>query len=234
MKKDLNDGNKHNIETGDLNILTDEAVVRMAKEGSNYAYDILISKYRDLAKNVARKYYINGADNEDVIQEGMIGIFKAIRDFDVDENVPFKSFAGLCIERQIQTAVSGANREKHKILNESLPLFTGSTVEDIDAQDGYSEISISEVNLADSIYASKTDEPEKFALIKETLSELQEISRESLSGLETQVFNKLIQGKTYREIAEEMSRSPKSVDNAIQRIKKKIGYALENMDVNSL
>ena len=226
--------NTKNQKIEDFNILTDEAVVRMAREGSGYAYDILISKYKDLAKSIAHKYYINGGDNEDVVQEGMIGIFKAMRDFDLDSSVPFKSFAALCIERQIQTAVSGANREKHKILNECLPLYTGSTAEDEETHDGLSERNISEKNLFEKIYASKTDEPEKSALIKETFSEIKEISREYLSGFETEVFDKMVEGKTYKEIAEEMSRPPKSVDNAIQRIKKKMGEAMENMDSNTL
>lgn len=228
----VNDRNKHSIETDDLNILTDEAVVRMSREGSGYAYEILISKYKDLAKSIAHRYYINGGDNEDVVQEGMIGIFKAIRDYDLDGNVPFKSFATLCIERQIQTAVSGANREKHKILNESLPLYVGShiggSMDDEENSGGLSEIDFSELSISDAIYASKADEPEKLTLLKETFSELEEIKNEYLSGFEVEVFNGMIQGKTYKEIAEEINRPPKSVDNAIQRIKKKIGEAMEH------
>ena len=212
----------------DLNILTDETVIRMAREGSGSAYDILISKYKDLAKSIARKYYISGADNEDVVQEGMIGIFKAIRDYDIEGSVPFKPFASLCIERQIQTAVNGANREKHKILNESISLSVGAMASDDESQEGVSELSI-----VGAISASKVDEPEELTLIRETFSELQELSRENLSKFEVKVFDKLVHGKTYREIAEEMGKSPKSVDNAIQRIKKKIGNALENIGSNS-
>ena len=219
--RDANDFNE-------LNILTDEEVVLMAREGSNSAYDILISKYKDFAKTIARKYYINGADNEDVVQEGMTGIFKAIRDFDADGKVPFKSFAALCIERQIQTAVSGANREKHKILNESIPLFSAAADEDETNLEGIPESSI-----ADTLVASKSEEPEKFAMLKETFIELSEISKESLSGFEIQVFNGLIQGKTYKEIADELAKAPKSIDNAIQRIKKKIGFALEKIEANN-
>ena len=214
-------GKSFEEELKDFNILTDESIVRMAREGSGYAYDILISKYKDLAKTIARKYYINGADNEDVVQEGMIGIFKAIRDYDLDGTVPFKGFAGLCIERQIQTAVSGANREKHKILNESLPLYVTNSTED-----GEDE-TLPERNIAETISATKANEPEQAAVLRENLLELRALCRERLSELEKNVFNMLMEGKGYKEIAAELGKSPKSIDNAIQRIKKKIGHMIE-------
>ena len=198
------------------NLISDEDLICMAREGSSLAYDVLISKYRSLAKAIARRYYILGGDNEDVVQEGMIGIFKAIRDYDMEAGASFRSFAALCVERQIQTAVEGANREKHKILNESVPLFDGG-----EEDDGYSRGR--EVKPADSLLASKNEEPEKRTLMKEAMKELRELSQENLSKFETEVFDSLIQGKTYQEIALEMGKTPKSVDNAIQRIKKKLG-----------
>ena len=101
---------------GKLNILADEAVVRMAQEGSATAYEYLIQKYREVAKIKARTYYIAGGDNEDAVQEGMIGIFKAVRDYEPGAGASFSSFLELCVDRQIKTAMSGANRRKHKIL----------------------------------------------------------------------------------------------------------------------
>ena len=106
----------------ELNLLSDDSIVKMAQEGSSTAYEFLIQKYREMAKLKAHKYYINGGDNDDVMQEGMIGIFKAVRDFDPEAGSSFSSFAELCVDRQIQTAITGANREKHRPLNESVSL----------------------------------------------------------------------------------------------------------------
>lgn len=107
----------------EMNILSDESLVKLAKEGSSPAYELLIDKYKHVAKINARKYYIVGAENEDVIQEAMIGIFKAIRDFDENAGTKFSSFLQLCIDNQIKTAINAANRQKHKLLNESLSIF---------------------------------------------------------------------------------------------------------------
>lgn len=109
--------------SNEMNILSDESLVKLAKEGSSPAYELLIDKYKHVAKINARKYYIVGAENEDVIQEAMIGIFKAIRDFDENAGTKFSSFLQLCIDNQIKTAINAANRQKHKLLNESLSIF---------------------------------------------------------------------------------------------------------------
>ena len=115
------------MKNNDLNVLTDESIVKMAQEGSGTAYEYLIDKYKELAKIKSKTYYIAGGDNEDVIQEGMIGIFKAIRDFDENKDASFRTFAELCINRQIVNAIKGANRQKHQILNESVPLHMGDS-----------------------------------------------------------------------------------------------------------
>ena len=200
----------------DLNILADEELVCMAKEGSGSAYDFLIEKYRDLAKTIAKKYFIAGGDNEDVIQEGMIGIFKAVRDYDEGKNASFRTFATLCIERQIQTAVSGANREKHKILNESISI-------NLPTKDAGDEAGTNEVEMGSVIPSPGSDNPENLTLLRESFAELRKLSEVVLSDLEMQVFQGLVEGKSYREIAEALGKSPKSIDNAVQRVKRKLG-----------
>lgn len=196
---------------GKLNILADEAVVRMAQEGSATAYEYLIQKYREVAKIKARTYYIAGGDNEDAVQEGMIGIFKAVRDYEPGAGASFSSFLELCVDRQIKTAMSGANRRKHKILTESVSLVL---------QEGENENG--NPDIAHMMTAGREDEPENAALIKEAVELMRKAGEERLSRFERRVWNEMLKGETYREIADVLQKSPKTIDNAIQRIKKKI------------
>lgn len=196
---------------GKLNILADEAVVRMAQEGSATAYEYLIQKYREVAKIKARTYYIAGGDNEDAVQEGMIGIFKAVRDYEPGAGASFSSFLELCVDRQIKTAMSGANRRKHKILTESVSLVL---------QEGESENG--NPDIAHMMTAGREDEPENAALIKEAVELMRKAGEERLSRFERRVWTEMLKGETYREIADVLQKSPKTIDNAIQRIKKKI------------
>lgn len=206
--------NKGSLED-ERNILSDSEIVKMAREGSSSAYEFLIAKYRGLAKTIARKYYITGGDNEDVIQEGMIGIFKAVRDYNEELGSSFYSFANLCIERQIQTAVKGANREKHKILNESYSLDS----QDDEEQTSYGEgIRRSPLDVPDD----ESKGPENLAVLKDTLEHIEGLSKKVLSTMESKVFSGMLQGKSYIDIAKELNKTPKSIDNAIQRIKKKL------------
>lgn len=194
-----------------LNILADEAVVRMAQEGSATAYEYLIQKYREVAKIKARTYYIAGGDNEDAVQEGMIGIFKAVRDYEPGAGASFSSFLELCVDRQIKTAMSGANRRKHKILTESVSLVL---------QEGENENG--NPDIAHMMTAGREDEPENAALIKEAVELMRKAGEKRLSRFERRVWNEMLKGETYREIADVLQKSPKTIDNAIQRIKKKI------------
>lgn len=198
-----------------LRTRTDEELVRAAREGDPAAEEYLIEKYRGLAKEKSKTYFIMGADAEDVIQEGMIGIFKAIRDFDEEGESSFRTFAELCITRQIQTAVQGANRKKHQILNNSLSL----NQEKDDQGDGASII--------DRISGAQTADPAAMAINAELMSALQDGRGPGLSSLESQVWQCLQKGMTYREIASALGRSPKSIDNAIQRVRKKIIAAFQ-------
>ena len=205
------------MKNNDLNVLTDESIVKMAQEGSGTAYEYLIDKYKELAKIKSKTYYIAGGDNEDVIQEGMIGIFKAIRDFDENKDASFRTFAELCINRQIVNAIKGANRQKHQILNESVPLHMGDS--SFDGSEGaYAEHFAS--NSPDS-------DPESMMLMKEVVDYLKENDQNIFSPKESQVWKEMLKGKNYREIAVELRRPAKAVDNAIQRIKKKIESQLK-------
>ena len=192
------------MEINRLHILTDEQLVRMAQEGSETAEEILIEKYKGLVKNKAKTYYITGADSEDVVQEGMIGLFKAIRSFDGSKQAAFKTFADTC-----------ANRKRHKPLNESVSL---SKEVDDDAQD---------VSVGDALRDSMDNNPEALLLLQEVVDYLKTYDSGMFSKFEREVWVEKLKGKNYIEIAEYLGRSPKSVDNALQRIKKKIVAYLE-------
>ncbi len=208
----------------DLNVLTDESIVKMAQEGSSTAYEYLIDKYKGLARSKATTYYIVGADRDDVIQEGMIGIFKAIRDYDPESEASFRTFAELCVNRQIISAIKGASRQKHQILNESVSLNAGGERFDGDP-DGGSE---GGRPLAERLADLNPDmDPESLMLIKEVTVYLKANGSDIFSPLENRVWEEMLRGRSYREIAFTLRKSTKTVDNAIQRIKKKIQLFLE-------
>ena len=205
------------MENKELNLLSDESIVKMAQEGSSTAYEYLIDKYKELAKIKSKTYFIAGGDNEDVIQEGMIGIFKAIRDFDEESEASFRTFAELCVNRQIITAIKHANRQKHQILNESVSLSAGEETDSDEIQ------SLSEKLAATS---PETD-PVSMMLMKEVVDYLKANEQDIFSPFENKVWNEMLKGKTYREIAFRLRRPTITVDNAMQRIKKKIQSYLE-------
>ncbi len=198
------------MDQDNYNILTDEELVKIAQEGSATAEEFLISKYKELAKRKAGAYFIMGGDKEDVIQEGMIGIFKAIRQYRDDRNTSFRTFAELCITRQIISAIRKANLRKHSILNESVSL------NDEREPDGEHQ------PLEETLRAKEDMNPEALLMMKEVSEFLKAESGEIFSPLEKKVWARMLQGKNYREIAAELHRSSKTVDNAMQRIKKKI------------
>ena len=203
------------MEINRLHILTDEQLTSMAQEGSETAEELLIEKYKTLVKSKAKLYYIVGADSEDVIQEGMIGLFKAIRNFDKDKNASFKTFADVCINSQIITAIKKANRQKHQPLNESVSLNW--------------EIEEGDINntIGDILRASKENDPEALTLIKEVVSCLNAYDSGIFSDFEWKVWNEKLKGTEYTEIAKRLNKSPKSIDNALQRIKKKVVAYIE-------
>ena len=204
----------------ELHILTDEQLLRMSQEGSETAEELLIEKYKNLVKNRSKQYYIVGADNEDVVQEGMIGLFKAIRSYDSQRGASFKTYAEDCINNQILPAIKKANRLKHQPLNESVSLH-----QDIsgDLEDGTSP-----AELGDVLQDFRGNEPEEMMLLKEIIQFLRAYDSGIFSSLERQVLEEKMKGRTYTEIAEALGRSPKSVDNTLQRIRKKILAYLED------
>ena len=191
-----------------LHILTDEQLAKMAREGSETAEEILIEKYRSLVKGKTKIYFIIGADNEDVIQEGMIGLFKAVRSYEPDKEATFRTYAELCINRQILSAIKTANRLKHQPLNESLPLEK--------TQDDGESIS------AETLFTVEDNNPETLMLMKEILDYLMDENSDLFSPLERKVLGERLKGLSTSEIAHRMERDPKSIDNALQRIRKKV------------
>ena len=208
------------MENKDLKLLDDEEVVTLAQSGDKLAYEFLIDKYKSIAKVKSQTYFIAGADHEDVIQEGMIGIFKAIRDYDSSRKASFKTFAELCITRQIVAAIQRANRQKHQILNESVSLNPLGDTYDMSSEP---------LNIRERQYdiISPDMDPEDTLLMKEIFNYIRENESEIFSPMEVEVWYELMSGKNYREIAENMEKEPKIIDNAVQRIKKKVHAYLQ-------
>ena len=198
-----------------LLILTDEQLVLMAREGSETAEEILIEKYKGLVRAKAKAYFIAGAEAEDVVQEGMIGLMKSVRSFDEGREASFKTYAGTCINNQILKAIRKAEREKNQPLNDAISLDNHLGEKD------------ENLTIGDILKASMFDEPEEKVIYEDTLLRLKGLSRNIFSPLEAQVLRAKIAGKNYQEIAEELGKSPKTIDNALQRIRKKIMAFLE-------
>ncbi len=198
-----------------FSVMPDEEVVQLARTGTPGAAEFLITRYRSLVENKAKAYFVLGADHDDVVQEGMIGLCKAIRDFREDRLNKFRPFAELCVTRQIITAVKTATRHKHAPLNASVSLNQGFTE---DASDG---------SLLDVLPDRRSDTPE-YSLLKSKFSQnLDELASGSLSELERGVLMSYLAGKSYREMSVELHCRTKSIDNALQRVKRKIGVLLK-------
>lgn len=195
--------------------MEDEDIVEEAKAGDPQALEYLITKYKNFVKVKARSYFLVGADKEDIIQEGMIGLYKAIRDYNRDKLTSFKAFAELCITRQIITAIKTATRQKHMPLNSYVSLNKPIYDEESDR------------TLLDVISGAKVTDPEELIISSEELYSMESKIIELLSDLEWEVLMSYLDGKTYQEIAEELDRHVKSIDNALQRVKRKLERYLE-------
>ena len=191
---------------------SDEELIRMLRDGSDDIMDYLLNKYKNLVKSQAGSYFIPGADEQDILQEGMIGLFKAVRDFDENKDACFSTFAKLCISRNIQTAVNKANRKKQEPLNTSLSLNAGP-----DGEVG-GEM---EVLAVAGLRRLGVDNPEHILIDRENYAQLIQSVRGDLSSSEEEVFNLMITGLGYKEIATVLGKESKSVDNAINRVKTK-------------
>lgn len=193
-----------------LDELKDIELVMLAKKGNTKAISILINKYKNFVRSRSKSYFIVGADKEDIVQEGLIGLFKAIRDYNPDKKTSFRAFAELCIMRQIITAIKTATRQKHLPLNSYVslnkPIFEDN----------------GERVMADVIASTRTCNPEEIYVALELTKSIKEKIKKYLSGLESKVLAEYLKGLSYYEVAKNIGKHIKSVDNALQRIKRKI------------
>lgn len=197
---------------------SDEQLVEAVRDGDDDALEYLINKYRNFVRAKARSYFLIGADREDIVQEGMIGLYKAIRDFKGDKLASFKAFAELCITRQIITAIKTATRQKHIPLNSYVSLDKPIYDEESDR------------TLLDVIGGSRVSDPEELIINQEEFMGLEDKMSEILSELERKVLMLYLDGRSYQEIAVDLDRHVKSIDNALQRVKRKLEQYLEVRD----
>ena len=202
--------------------LEDEDVVGVARNGDSEALEYLISKYKNFVRVKSRSYFLIGADREDIIQEGMIGLYKAIRDFRAEKLSSFRAFAELCVTRQIITAIKTATRQKHIPLNSYISLNKPIYDEESDR------------TLLDILSGTKITDPEELMINREEFCDIEEKMGEILSSLEWQVLMSYLEGKSYQEIAFELERHVKSIDNALQRVKRKLERYLEKRNQEEL
>jgi RNA polymerase sporulation-specific sigma factor len=201
---------QHRVAQSRYHGLSDQEIVRQAQMGRDLAAEYLLYKYRSLVRTKVRSYFLMGAEKEDLLQIGMIGLWQAIIDYRADKDISFLSFARICIERHVITAIKTATRQKQTPLNTSVSLEYPS------------EDSESEWNLAEVLVSDDTVDPEELVLKREDTRRLQEMLRRLLSEFEWRVLSGYQVGKSYREIASELECKTKSVDNALARIKRKV------------
>ncbi len=204
----------------DYDCKSDEDIVEAVRLGDAAALEYLINKYRNFVRAKARSYFLIGAEREDIVQEGMIGLYKSIRDFRGDKLASFKAFAELCITRQIITAIKTATRQKHIPLNSYVSLDKPIYDEDSDR------------TLQDVICGSSVCDPEEMIINQEEFYGLEDKMTELLSDLERKVLMLYLDGRSYQEIAVDLDRHVKSIDNALQRVKRKLERYLEVRDVS--
>ena len=203
------------LEPTEYGSLSDEELVTLAKQFDSAASDELYHRYKNIVRGKARPYFLAGADRDDLIQEGMIGLFKAIRDYNCDKNDTFRPFAEICIVRQILTAIKQATRFKHLPLNKYESLYSAVYDEDSDKQ------------LMDVVGVSASLDPEELYIKQELSRSIEDAVNRSLTQLERAVLEGFLDGRSYSEIASELGHSVKSVDNALQRIRKKLEKILD-------
>ncbi|MFC4778082.1 RNA polymerase sporulation sigma factor SigH [Paenibacillus sp. GCM10023252] len=214
MSIDLRDTSTH-----EYDCRTDEEIVEAVRRDESEALEYLINKYKNFVRAKARSYFLIGADREDIVQEGMIGLYKAIRDFKGDKLASFKAFAELCITRQIITAIKTATRQKHIPLNSYVSLDKPIYDEDSDR------------TLLDVICGTRVSDPEELIINQEEFIGLEDKMSEILSDLERKVLMLYLDGRSYQEIAVDLKRHVKSIDNALQRVKRKLEKYLEVRDI---
>lgn len=198
-----------------LESMSDEALIALYRAGENNAIELLVQRYKKLVRNRIRVNFFIGADKDDLIQEGMIGLFKAICDYNPERETSFKSFATLCVTRQISTAFKAVSRQKHIPLNRSISLSVPISNKSSDEDD-------EGITLMDVIKNNVSPTPEDEVISKENVEDINDYIVKVLSALEIEVLHLYMDGKNYKEIAKVLDKPPKSIDNALQRIKKKL------------
>lgn len=198
--------------------MRDDDLLSLIRDGDSFAMDTLINRYKNFVRSKARTYFLIGADKEDIVQEGMIGLFKAIRDFNEEKQMSFHGFAELCVTRQMITAIKTATRQKHMPLNTYVSL-NKPVFEDE-----------SERTLMDLISLQYNVDPEQIVINQENFLQTEKKIYDALSDLEKKVLALYLQGKTYLEIADELGKQAKSIDNAIQRVKRKIEKCMKGTE----
>ena len=198
------------------NLLSDEELISRLREGHEDIRDYLMEKHKNLVRKKARALYLIGGDNDDLIQEGMIGLYKAIRDFDSERGASFHTFADLCISRQLYTAVQASQRQKHQPLNSYVSLSDSDNEEQTSSRASYAANDVRNRN------------PEELFIARENLEDMEDLIEKKLSRFEREVLRYYLSGMNYSQIADTLGKSSKATDNALQRIKKKIKQITEN------
>ena len=192
-------------------VFSEDEIVHQIKEGRTELTDQIMEKYKNLVRKKARALYLMGGDNDDLMQEGMIGLFKAVRDFEPEYQASFAAFAEICISRQLYSAIQASNRKKHSPLNSYISLYSGTIGKDR-----------REVPLQEILPAAQMDNPEELVISRENARRLEAELKKRLSSFECRVLECYLEGRDYVEIAGQLGKSPKSIDNALQRIRRKV------------
>ena len=200
--------------TDEYKDMSDEDLIILIKSGNKCALEFLIEKYRELVNMKVSKYFMIGAEKDDIIQEGMIGLFKAVRDYQAGKDAAFRTFADLCISRQLYSAIKKSNRLKNQPLNSYISIYSDEFNDADELAGDRTVISSGSDNIAN---------PEAIVIDRESAVDMQNQMFDKLSKMEREVLKRYLDGMTYQEIATDMEKSPKSIDNALQRIKGKIG-----------
>ena len=201
----------------DYSAYTDEELICRLRDGEEAIMDYILNKYKNLVRKYARNMYILGAEEQDLIQEGMIGLFRAIKDYDSGRDASFFTFADLCISRKMYTAIEASKREKHTPLNNYISFYASNDGDSID----------SKTMFMDLLSAGEISNPENLLIDKENVEQIENLVEQELSSFEKQVFDLYITGMKYGQIAKVLGKDEKSTDNALQRIKNKLKKALQ-------
>ena len=201
----------------DYSAYTDEELICRLRDGEEAIMDYILNKYKNLVRKYARNMYILGAEEQDLIQEGMIGLFRAIKDYDSGRDASFFTFADLCISRKMYTAIEASKREKHTPLNNYISFYASNDGDSID----------SKTMFMDLLSAGEISNPENLLIDKENVEQIENLVEQELSSFEKQVFDLYITGMKYGQIAKVLGKDEKSTDNALQRIKNKLKKAIK-------